>query len=113
MGNGSVAAGAGRCFKLGRRPTISYTPISYIPISYNSISYNSISYIPISYIPISYLLPNPHLVLAEVPLRARLKPRAYLGIQMADALFRLVAHPLAVIAHVLGQPLRTFPGARK
>ena len=29
---------------------------------------------------------------------------------MADALFRLVAHPLAVGADILGQPLRTPPG---
>src|ERR1019366_4889195 len=35
------------------------------------------------------------------------------GLMMPDALFRLVAHPFAVIAHILGEALRAFavPGA--
>jgi len=28
---------------------------------------------------------------------------------MTDTLLRFLAHPLAVIAHILGQPLRAFP----
>jgi hypothetical protein len=32
---------------------------------------------------------------------------------MADALFGFVAHPLAVIAHILGQALRAAIGARE
>ncbi len=36
-----------------------------------------------------------------------------LGVEVADALFRLVAHPLAVMAHVLGEALRAFPFAHK
>ena len=39
-------------------------------------------------------------------------PVRSLGVEMADALLGLVAHPLAVVAHVLGEPLRPAPGPR-
>src|SRR5581483_866810 len=36
-----------------------------------------------------------------------------LRIEMADALLGLVAHPPAVVTHILGQALRTLVGARE
>ncbi len=32
-----------------------------------------------------------------------------LGIEMTDAFLGFVAHPLAVVAHIFGEPLRAFP----
>ena len=58
-------------------------------------------------------LPFPDVRLAEVSSAARIEPRGHLRIQVADALLGLVAHPLAVVAHVLGQALRAMIGARK
>lgn len=57
--------------------------------------------------------PLPNVIFAKIPPGTRIEPRSNFGIQMADALFRLVAHPLAVVANVLGQALRAFVGGRE
>ena len=46
------------------------------------------------------------------PLLRHLRRDLDLRIEMTDALLRLVAHPLAVVAHVLGEPLRAVPLSR-
>ena len=63
----------------------------------------------------SFLTPLPYLDirLAEVSSAVRIAPRDHLRVQVADALLRLVPHPLPVVSHVFGQPLRAAVGARE
>ena len=51
----------------------------------------------------------PHVALQVWPLPGHLRRHFHLRIQVPDALLRFVAHPLAVVAHVLGQRLGTLP----
>ncbi len=51
----------------------------------------------------------PHIVLQIGAVLGHLRRHFHLRIQVPDALLGFVAHPLAVVAHVLGQPLGALP----